>query len=71
MLSHELEKMVSFTNERRTVLLQEAAAARLIGQQEKGRKCYVAWQQALRHWWHRMMLVRPAEQLPCYPLIES
>lgn len=70
MLSHEMEKMLNLANERRAALLQEAAAVRLLGQQEQGNQRWVIWQQALRRWWRRLAFVRPTYSSTGRPLVE-
>lgn len=71
MLSYEMEKMLTLTNERRAALIKEATAARLIDQQEKTRESGDTWSQILRRWWRRMTLVRPVYQRTRHSLVES
>lgn len=71
MLSYEMEKMLTLTNERRAALIKEATAARLIGQQEKTRESGDTWSQILRRWWRHMTLVRPVYQRTRHSLVES
>ena len=71
MLSYEMEKLLTLTNERRIALIKEATAARLIGQQEKTRESGDTWSQIRRRWWRRMTLVRPVYQRTRHSLVES
>lgn len=71
MLSHDMEKLLTFASERRTALMQEAAVAHLFSQAEKTKKQTVTWPQALGRWWRRMTPVRPAYQPTCRSLAES
>lgn len=70
MLSHDMEKLLTFATERQTALMQEAAVAHLLNQQ-KSRRYMVTWPQALRYWWRRLTFARPTYQPSRHALAES
>lgn len=71
MLSHDMEKLLTFATERQTVLMQEAAVAHLLSQAETTKKQTATWPPALGYWWRRMTPVRPAYQPRRRSLAES
>lgn len=71
MLSHEMEKLLTFANERRAALRQEAVAAALLGQQNSKGGRASTWAQSLQRWWRSLAQCRPAYRLSRRGLVES
>lgn len=71
MLSHEMEKLLTFANERQATLRQEAITAALLGQQKRKGGRASTWAQSLRRWWRSLVEGRSAYRLTRRPLVES